>query len=87
MNPPSTRFQKHTFHGPLGVDNDCVLRAAWTFFVPAGGALLHLGDKLAHLCLNKDFVFLRASVAPQVCVRTREAGVGLPAFCCEPFAS
>lgn len=34
----------------------------------AGGALLHLGDKLAHLCPNKDFVFLRASIVPQVCV-------------------
>lgn len=35
--------------------------------------MLHLGDKLAHLCPNKDFVFLRASVVPQVCrVQERE---------------
>ncbi|CAB1098671.1 unnamed protein product [Ectocarpus sp. CCAP 1310/34] len=27
---------------------------------------LHLGDKLAHLCPNKDFVFLRASMVPQI---------------------
>ncbi|CAM9213414.1 unnamed protein product [Ectocarpus fasciculatus] len=31
-----------------------------------GGMLLHLGDKLAHLCPNKDFVFLRASIVPQI---------------------
>lgn len=31
-----------------------------------GAMLMHLGDKLAHLCPNKDFVFLRASMVPQV---------------------
>lgn len=31
--------------------------------------MLHLGDKLAHLCPNKDFLFLRASIVPQVRVR------------------
>ncbi|CAM9247334.1 unnamed protein product [Ectocarpus sp. 12 AP-2014] len=31
-----------------------------------GGMSLHLGDKLAHLCPNKDFVFLRASIVPQI---------------------
>eukprot|EP00903_Cladosiphon_okamuranus_P019688 g18092.t1 len=36
-----------------------------------GGALLHLGDKLAHLCPNKDFIFLRASVVPQIPDRSR----------------
>lgn len=33
--------------------------------------LLDLGDKLAHLCPNKDFIFLRASVVPQVRYRDR----------------
>lgn len=32
---------------------------------PSGGGMLHIGDKLAHLCCNKDFLFLRASMVPQ----------------------
>lgn len=30
------------------------------------GGYLHIGDKIAHLCANKDFMFLRASMVPQV---------------------
>eukprot|EP00752_Nemacystus_decipiens_P004938 g4494.t1 len=40
--------------------------AATTGTLAGGGALLHLGERLVHLCPNKDFVFLRASVVPQI---------------------
>lgn len=42
-----------------------------------GGDRLHIGEKLAHLCPNKDFVFLRTSMVPQASAHPRM----LPARC------
>eukprot|EP00904_Undaria_pinnatifida_P009271 jgi/Undpi1/5474/HiC_scaffold_2.g00753.m1 len=38
----------------------------------SGGEILHLGDKLAHLCPNRDFMFLQASMVPQIPDRSRD---------------
>ena len=51
----------------------------------SGGEILHLGDKLAHLCPNRDFMFLQASMVPQVRSLKRVAtSVLLENFCSSP---
>ena len=51
----------------------------------SAGEMMHLGDKLAHLCPNRDFMFLQASLVPQVrlvdepCYPTERGR--LPSFC------